>query len=262
MSAWNHHHTIEWITRLSRPMILGLLATTVLCACVSSPQTTEKNLLHSSNHPPSAAPSQANSPDSESKSALATVAEGSKAEAAQEAVSEPKSEPESEPATLPRLKRIDPGAAYLAQTIREQHDARAGDVGATDAGKDDVPVPEAASPRTSIVINVSAMRNQSRSRPTEFTAFLDRFAELLTDAGESHGLLFTSDADVDGDYDLLGTAYLLTADGFDWWELFINLRRTDDARMLWRCKHPVRVMRHPRPEHQQVFLVPLPRVRH
>lgn len=251
------HHTIGWIAGASRPMILGLLAAMALCACDSTREISEKNILQRSNYssPHASAPVETAPVDASPISKREDGAEPMPIEQSEPVRRKQPDRPTNHvagavdvPITLP-LRRIDPGAAYLVRTIYDRLDSRD---------------PDAALPASErpIVISLSEIRNQSRARPAEFEAFLDRFAEVLTAAGEAHQLFFANDAEADADYAVLGTAYLLSADGFDWWELFLNLQPSDAAWTLWRCEHPIRVMRHPRPEHQQVFLVPLPRVRH
>jgi len=264
---------MSWSMMTIRPMMLGLFATLLLGACQSSPTTDEKFFAFASS------PSVSDPTTTRDARAEADAApHAASADAAEKTPREP-----SAPITAPTLERpaaeshpspernaatahresqsrtedpdarslrlrLDPGAARLVRSIRDRVSSHA------DRRRE----PERAVP---IVIRIDPIRNLSRARSDEFAAFLDRFATLLSDTGRSSGLMFSSRPDVDATYELAGTAYLLSADGFDWWELFLHVRPADERLMIWRSEHPIRVLRHPRPEHQQVFLVPPARSR-
>jgi hypothetical protein len=104
-------------------------------------------------------------------------------------------------------------------------------------------------------ICVSKLRNQSRAQQSEFAAFQERFAEVLTRSSSESNVTFCTGSDAHSliHYELLGTAYLITTDGFDVWELFIMVTPADKSWMVWQPTGPVRVLRHPRPNQQQVF---------
>ena len=72
-------------------------------------------------------------------------------------------------------------------------------------------------------------------------------------------MIFTTDVDQPVHYQLLGTAYLVTAEGFDQWELFLRLSPAEDAWTIWQPAVPVRVLRQPRPGQPQITRWPLPR---
>ena len=130
-----------------------------------------------------------------------------------------------------------------------------------------LPGERAISPASPLNISVNGISNQSHAQPREFDAFLGRFATLLNRAGDEHGLSFhlTPPRPMDDptspapaiDYRLVGSAYLITAEGFDQWELFLRLTPADASWSLWQSGTPIRVLRHPRPGHQQITLWPL-----
>lgn len=113
------------------------------------------------------------------------------------------------------------------------------------------------------------LSNQSHARPREFDEFQARFAALLDRAGEEEGLAYlpfeasddgelaTLEADLNIGYRLVGAAYLVTAQGFDQWELFLRLLPIDSSMTVWEARTPVRVLRFARPGHQQITLWPL-----
>ncbi len=106
-----------------------------------------------------------------------------------------------------------------------------------------------------IQIRLTNMRNMSRATSAEFEEFLQRFADLLNRSGRDKGISFTAASEsADTEFDLLGTAYLIVADGFDTWELFLSLSPGGEGWAAWRAPWPVRVLRQPRPGHQQIFI--------
>jgi hypothetical protein len=108
-----------------------------------------------------------------------------------------------------------------------------------------------------IIIGLGYVRNLSRSTPAEFEAFRQRLAQLLSDASDDHDLTFVA-AEDEGDFELLGTAYLITADGFDQWEVYLRLSPDDASWTLWQPAAPLRVLRQPRPGQPQITRWPLP----
>jgi hypothetical protein len=276
MSGFRIQPTNGWGGGVGRPCILGIVASMLLCSCVTGPHGAEKKISDRA-QVTAFRPSQTTDVDRtaaetpEPTEVAADVAEASvadegvdrrsiasadsaaRADAESVAEGEAASEQEAleasdeEQASSVALKRIDPGAAYLARTIRDRIDASAAHVQAEDGGE--------------LIVNIASLRNLSRSTPKEYRAFVDRFAALMNDAGRADRLQFTADPDAAAHFILHGAVYILSADGFDWWELFISVRAAQDGTALWRCEFPVRVMRQPRVGHQQVFIVPLPRVR-
>jgi hypothetical protein len=108
-------------------------------------------------------------------------------------------------------------------------------------------------------IDLSRLRNHSRAGMAEFEAFRARLALLLTEAGRPEAVIFTADVEpppdpapsdaeasvgVPAQYELLGAAYLVTADGFDQWELFPAVTAADRLWTLWQPPGPVRMLRH------------------
>jgi len=104
-------------------------------------------------------------------------------------------------------------------------------------------------------IGIRELRNQSRCRHEEFVAFVHRLASLLSSAGRDDRIRFTAEVPEAGDpihYELSGTAYLVTRDGFDQWELFLRIRDAEDGILVWQARGPMRVLRHRRPGQPQV----------
>lgn len=132
---------------------------------------------------------------------------------------------------------VDPGAEWLVAKLR--------DVLQAELARADRP--------TAFYISTFSIRNQSKAQCDEFDAMLVRLAELLDAAGSEEGLRFTADAARSVDYHLKGAAYLVTAEGFDLWELYLSLRPSDRAWTLWQADAPVRLLRSTRLRGQQMF---------
>ena len=135
------------------------------------------------------------------------------------------------------IPAVDPGAVWVVAKIREALDAESG--GGKQSG--------------SIEISTQLLRNQSKAQNDEFDAMVDRLARLLDAAGADEGLHFTADPAQPVDYQLKGTAYLVTANGFDLWELYLSLKPNDRAWTLWQADVPVRLLRSERLRGQQIF---------
>jgi hypothetical protein len=99
-----------------------------------------------------------------------------------------------------------------------------------------------------ILVRVDQVRNQSHASTGEFMAMLDRLADALSRAGSSGGVTmrFVVRPGELVDYELGGAAYLMTAGGFDQWELYPTLRIPDGGATLWSADGPVRMLRQPR----------------
>jgi hypothetical protein len=108
-------------------------------------------------------------------------------------------------------------------------------------------------------IGVHYLRNQSRADTAEFEAFTRRLADLLTAAGRQLSVVFITSYDEPVQYELLGAAYLITADGFDQWELFLRLCPAEESWTVWENDVPVRLIRQPRAGEPQITQWPLPR---
>lgn len=143
--------------------------------------------------------------------------------------------PDTPPHT-PKVPAIDPGAKKLVDTILAAIPNRQSDAdGLTRIG-------------------ISPVRNQSRCAASEFERFQSRLARLLTDAANDSKVNFTTDTSSSSvQYLMQGTAYLITADGFDQWELFLSLSVVDRNYTLWKSEGPVRVLRQERLGAPQVF---------
>lgn len=96
-------------------------------------------------------------------------------------------------------------------------------------------------------ITLSPLRNQSRCGAAEFEGFCERLASTLTDAASDSRVRFTCQASDEAQYMMLGTAYLITAEGFDLWELYLSLSPSSEAFSLWESDGAVRLFRHARP---------------
>jgi len=99
-----------------------------------------------------------------------------------------------------------------------------------------------------ILVRVDTLRNQSHASTGEFMAMLDRLAAVLSRAGAWGGapMRFVVSPGELVDYELGGAVYLLTAAGFDQWELYPTLRVPDGGATLWSADGPVRMLRQPR----------------
>ncbi len=73
-------------------------------------------------------------------------------------------------------------------------------------------------------VRVDRLRNQSHSSQREFASLRRRLADGLSRSGRSDQIRFVADAAQPAHYELHGTAYLVTARGFDQWELYLSLR--------------------------------------
>ena len=83
-----------------------------------------------------------------------------------------------------------------------------------------------------------------------------RLAQVLTGAGRSGRvpMRFASRADEPVDYELSGTAYLMTSQGFDLWELYLSLHPSGQSWTVWSADDPVRMLRQPRGGDPQLYL--------
>ena len=99
-----------------------------------------------------------------------------------------------------------------------------------------------------ILVRVGMLRNQSHATTGEFRAMLERLAAALSRAGASGGapMRFVAGSGELVDYELGGAAYLMTAGGFDQWELYPTLRLPDGGATLWSADGAVRMLRQPR----------------
>lgn len=155
---------------------------------------------------------------------------------------------------------VDPGAAALASAITQSL-AKCSRGSAKLAAA-------AAGERDAVVVSLAELRNQSHASCSEFNAFRERLAELLSQAGRKDNVRFISSEsseeahahaagdgdDEDVDYQLHGAAYLVTRAGFDWWELYLSLTPADRAWNIWRSPSRIHVLRHPQPGQIQVLL--------
>ncbi len=99
-----------------------------------------------------------------------------------------------------------------------------------------------------ILIRVDMLRNQSHASTGEFRAMLERLAAALSGAGAWGGapMRFVVRPGEPVDYELGGAVYLMTAGGFDQWELYPTLRIPDGGATLWSADGAVRMLRQPR----------------
>jgi hypothetical protein len=109
------------------------------------------------------------------------------------------------------------------------------------------------------VVGLGHLRNHSHAAEPEFRALVARLAEALAPAGIGARVRFVANPSTATQYELAGTAYLITADGFDQWEIFLRLSPADDAWTLRTWDEPLRVLRHPRAGQPQLTRGPTPR---
>jgi hypothetical protein len=109
----------------------------------------------------------------------------------------------------------------------------------------------------STVIDLGQVRNQSRCGAGEFAKLRARLAEKFTSAARDARVRFTADADPSSsrqpDYHLQGSAYLITSEGFDVWELFLSLTPARQNWTIWESDGPVHVLRLPRPGQPEIL---------
>jgi hypothetical protein len=111
-------------------------------------------------------------------------------------------------------------------------------------------------------IGVTKLRNQSRATAEEFDGFCERLAKVLTQASPNPDVRFESGGAPGGvafQYELSGAAYLVTFEGFDLWELYLNLSPAGKAVTIWSSSGATHVMRQPRAGEPQVVQIKLPR---
>ena len=112
----------------------------------------------------------------------------------------------------------------------------------------------ARAPSGETLVGVDRLRNQSHCSQGEFASLCRRLADVLSRSGRSDQIRFVADAAQPAHYELHGTAYLVTARGFDQWELYLSLRPTGQAWTIWRGDRPVRMFRQPRPGEPEIIL--------
>lgn len=107
-----------------------------------------------------------------------------------------------------------------------------------------------------VLVSVESLRNQSHSSTGEFERLLERLATTLSRAGSTGGvpLRFVLRSGEPVDYELTGTAYLMTAAGFDQWELYLNLRAAGREWTIWSADGPVLMLRQPRGGVDRIYL--------
>ncbi len=138
--------------------------------------------------------------------------------------------------TPPKL--VDPGAAdVIASITRRLSDRATGPDGMT-------------------VVSTRELHNLSHSTADEFASFRARLCAALTEAGGTDRIVFTDDASASAQYRLLGSAYLVTADGFDQWEMYLSLTPAARDFQVWDARGAVRMLRLPRPDQQQITFNP------
>ena len=146
----------------------------------------------------------------------------------------------SMPAVAPTepLRPVDPGAAEVIASITRRLGDRA-------TGPDGV-----------TVVSTRELHNLSHSTSDEFAAFRARLCAVLTEAGEAERIVFSDDTSAAAQYRLLGSAYLVTADGFDQWEMYLSLTPVARDFQVWDARGAVRMLRLPRPGQQQITFNP------
>ena len=104
-------------------------------------------------------------------------------------------------------------------------------------------------------ISLSELRNQSRCSANEFTTFRDRLADVFNQAGRDSHIQFSSAETAPGQpqYQMQGSAYVMTLDGFDVWELYLTLSPTVNPWTIWQANGPVHMLRQPRAGQAQML---------
>jgi hypothetical protein len=139
----------------------------------------------------------------------------------------------------PARQATDPGADALVESIREE-------LG-----------PAVDSSPVAVRVGVAGLRNQSHASEAEFVGLRLDLADLLTRSGlapDGGPPIHFVTTDEDLDYELSGGAYLAVRDGIDQWELYLVLRPTGRAWVIWRAEGPIRMPRMPRPDMPQINL--------
>jgi hypothetical protein len=99
----------------------------------------------------------------------------------------------------------------------------------------------------STVIALGPIENVSHATTAEFQTMQERLAAVLSAQSRAGGVSFTtSPAGAEITHRLRGSAYVITADGIDQWELFIQLTPRDGLWAMWEPAQPIRVIRHAR----------------
>ena len=130
----------------------------------------------------------------------------------------------------------DPGAAAVVESINSALSHR-------DASAEGV-----------TIISVRDVRNLSRASADEFNSMRGRLCKALARAGDSSKLVFI-DAEnpaIAPHYRMLGTAYIITADGFDQWEMYLSLTSAARNFQVWDARGAVRMLRLPRAGQPQI----------
>jgi hypothetical protein len=93
-------------------------------------------------------------------------------------------------------------------------------------------------------VSLAGLRNFSHASAGEFAAMKTRLAGLLSDAATDQGVTFYAD-EAAADAELRGSVYLIAGNGFDLWEMFIELHTDTRAGVVWSGRRPVRMFRQP-----------------
>ncbi len=99
-----------------------------------------------------------------------------------------------------------------------------------------------------VLISADGVRNQSHAARQEFEAMRRRLVDALSEAGRGGGvpMRFVLQPGGPVDFELNGTAYLVTAGGFDLWELYLELRPEGRSWSIWSTDGPIKMLRQPR----------------
>ena len=90
-------------------------------------------------------------------------------------------------------------------------------------------------------IGLYSMRNQSRGDRDTFETMRDVLMDSLTRAGQSGRIFFTDAQEVALQYRLEGTAYLLGNNHTPRWELYLQLHREEDGKLVWEPEGVIRI---------------------
>jgi len=113
--------------------------------------------------------------------------------------------------------------------------------------------------RSSATISVclGPFENVSRAPSADLRAMLTHLAGVLNATPDADGTAFhTDDGSPDTTHRLIGTAFIITANGFDQWELYVKLVPSDRSWIMWEPSAPIRLIRQPRPHAPTVLAIP------
>ena len=150
---------------------------------------------------------------------------------------EPESGPQKPAAPPPPMPPRDPGADLIMKDLARSIDAPEMVANANRGADLEAP----------IVIRLIDLRNMGRTTRREFDLFQNRLVGLLDRSGAEYGLSIVREVEdgvqVEANYELRGSAYLITREGIDQWELYLHLNRAGERWLILSPRDPVCVLR-------------------